>query len=108
MLQEKTCKNTIKIGLKCPINHAIGGVGSGKTNSLLNLINHQLDIDKIYLYVKDPYEAKYQLLLNKSKKVGLKQCNDRKAFIEYSYNMDNIYESNDFFFYTTDLHNTLK
>ena len=35
----------------------IGGSGSGKTNALLNLIENQLDIDKIYLYVKDPYEA---------------------------------------------------
>ena len=34
----------------------VGGSGSGKTNALLNLINHQLDTDKIYLYVKDPYE----------------------------------------------------
>ena len=33
----------------------IGGSGSGKTNALLNLINNQPDIDKIYLYAKDPY-----------------------------------------------------
>ena len=38
----------------------IGGSGSGKTNALLNLINHEPDIDKIYLYAKNPYEAKYQ------------------------------------------------
>ena len=31
-----------------------GGSGSGKTNALLNLINNQPDIDKIYLYAKDP------------------------------------------------------
>ena len=37
----------------------IGGSGSGKTNALLNLIKKQPDIDKIYLYAKDPYEAKY-------------------------------------------------
>ena len=37
----------------------IGGYGSAKTNSLLNLIGHQLDIDKSYLYAKDSYEAKY-------------------------------------------------
>ena len=37
----------------------VGGSGSGKTNALLNLINNQADIDKIYLYVKHPYEAKY-------------------------------------------------
>ena len=34
----------------------IGGSGSGKTNALLNLINNQPDIDKIYLYAKDSYE----------------------------------------------------
>ena len=33
----------------------IGGSGSGETNALLNLINNQPDIDKIYLYAKDPY-----------------------------------------------------
>ena len=37
----------------------IFGLRSGKTNALLNLINNQPDIDKIYLYTKDPYEAKY-------------------------------------------------
>ena len=37
----------------------IGGSGSGKTNALLNLINNQPDIDKLYLYAIDPYEAKY-------------------------------------------------
>ena len=37
----------------------IGGSASGKTNVLLNLIKHRRpDIDKIYLYVKDPYESK--------------------------------------------------
>ena len=39
----------------------IGGTGSGKTNALLNLIEKQPDTDKIYLYAKDPYEAKYQI-----------------------------------------------
>ena len=47
----------------------IGGSGSGKTNALLNLINNQPDIDKIYLYAKDPSEAKYQYLINKREKV---------------------------------------
>ena len=37
----------------------VGGSGSGKTNALLNLINHEPDINKIYLHVKDPYETKY-------------------------------------------------
>ena len=46
----------------------IGGSGSEKTNALLNLINHQPDIDKIYLYAKDPYEGKYQFLIKNVKK----------------------------------------
>ena len=61
----------------------IGGSGSGKTNLLLNLINNQRDIDKIYLYAKDPYEAKYQFLINKRESKALKHFNDPKAFIEY-------------------------
>ena len=54
----------------------IGGSGSGKTNALLNLISNQPDIDKIYLYAKDPYEKKYQYLINKREKVGLNHFND--------------------------------
>ena len=61
----------------------IGGSGSGKTNSLFNLINQQPDIDKIYLYAKDPYEAKYQFLVNKRESTGLKYFVDSRAFIEY-------------------------
>ena len=60
----------------------IEGSGSGKANALLNLINNQPDIDKIYLYAKDPYKAKYQSLLNKRESTGLKHFNDNKAFIE--------------------------
>ena len=36
----------------------IGSSGSGKTNTLLNLINNQPDIDKVYLYAKDPLEIR--------------------------------------------------
>ena len=71
----------------------IWGYGSGKTNALLNLINHEPDIDKIYLYAKDPYEAKYQFIINKWESTGLKHFNDSKAFIEYSNDMDDIYKN---------------
>ena len=50
----------------------IGGSGSRKTNALLNLINNQPNIDKIYLYAKDPYEAKYLFLINRRENTGLK------------------------------------
>ena len=43
----------------------IGGSGSRKTNALLKLTNNQPDIDKIYLYAKDPYEEKHHFLINK-------------------------------------------
>ena len=70
----------------------IGGSGSsGKTNPLLNLINNQPDIDKIYLYVKDPYKAKYQFVINERQSTGLKYLNDRKAFIEHSNDRQDVY-----------------
>ena len=71
----------------------IGGSGSGKTNALLSLINNQPDIDKIYLYTKDPYEKKYQYLINKLEKVGLNHFNDPKAFMEYSNDMQDVYKN---------------
>ena len=83
-----TNENKTKHDLKWPyiLNHPyrimiIGGSGSGKTNALLNLINSQPDIGKIYLYTKDPYEVKYQYLINKREKVGLKHFNYPKPFI---------------------------
>ena len=71
----------------------IGGSGSGKTDTLLNLINNQPDIDKIYLYAKDLYEDKYQFLINKRESTGLKHFNDPKAFIEYSNDMHDVYKN---------------
>ena len=71
----------------------IGSSGSGKTNALLNLIENQRDIDKIYLYAKDPYKAKYQYLINKREGVGINHFNDLKAFIEYSNDMSDVYKN---------------
>ena len=59
------------------------------------MINNQQDIDKIYLYAKDPYEEKYQYLINKTESVGLKHFNDPKAFIEYSNDMHKVYKNID-------------
>ena len=55
---------------------------------LCNLINEEPDIDKIYLYPKDPYEAKYQFLINKRESTDFNHFNNSKAFIEYSIDMD--------------------
>ena len=69
----------------------IWGSGSGKTNSLFNLINQQPDIDIIYLYAKDPYEVKCPFLINKREGTGLKHFNDSKAFIEYLNDMNDVW-----------------
>ena len=69
-----------------------GGSGSGKTNVLLNLIENQPDIDKMYLYAKDPYEEKYQYLINEREGIGVGHFNDPKAFIEYSNDMHDVYK----------------
>ena len=59
----------------------------------MNLINNQPDIDKIYLYAKDPYEKKYQYLIDKCEKVGINHFNDPKAFMEYSNDMQDVYKN---------------
>ena len=71
----------------------IGGSRSRKANSLLDLINHESDIAQFFLCSKDPYEAKYQFLINKRESTGLKYLNDLKAFIEYSNDTDDIYRN---------------
>ena len=50
-------------------------------------MNNQPDVDKIYLYAEEPYEAKYQYLFNKHEKIHLNHYDDPKAFIEYSNHM---------------------
>ena len=69
------------------------GSESGKTNALLNSITNQPDFDKIYLYAKDPYEAKYRLFINKKLSPGLMCFNGSEAFIEYLNDMDDIYKN---------------
>ena len=73
----------------------IGGSASGKTNSLVNLINNQPDIDKIHLHAKDPHQAKCQFLINKGESIGLKHFNDSQAFLEYSNDMQDFYKTID-------------
>ena len=59
------------------------------------MINNQQDIDKIYLYAKDPYEDKYQYLINKRERVSINHLNDPKAFIEYSNDTHKVYKNID-------------
>ena len=67
--------------------------GSGKTNVLLNLIEQQPDIDKIDLYAKDWFEAKYQYLIKIREKAGIDHHNDPRDYIDYSNNMHNVYKN---------------
>ena len=71
----------------------IGGSGSGKTNALLNLINEQNDIDKMYLYARDLNEPKYKTLIEKRENAGIKHLNGPNAFIECSNTMNDVYEN---------------
>ena len=71
----------------------IGGSGSEKTNTLLNLVNEQNYIDKIYLYARDLKEPKYKILNKKRKDAGIKHFNDPDAFIECSNTMDYVYDN---------------
>ena len=63
MLQKKRLLNKISRIL------IISRSGSGKS-TLSNIINHQTDIGLIYLYAKDPYEAKCKLLINIPEQIG--------------------------------------
>ena len=60
---------------------------------LLNVIKHQLpDIDKMYLYNKDLFESKYQLLINVRGKIMIECLKNPKSFIDYSQTNDDVYE----------------
>ena len=73
----------------------IGGSGSGKTKTLLNLIKEQSDIAKVYLYEKDLSEPKYEFLIKKPKYAGTKHLNDPNAFTECSNMMNDVYQNID-------------
>ena len=60
----------------------IGCSGLGKTNALINLINEENDIDKIYLYARDLSEPKYEYLIKKREDAGIKDLNNPNALME--------------------------
>ena len=62
---------------------------------MLNLINKQEEIDKIYLYAKDLSEPKYEFLIKNRQNAGIKHVNHSKAFIECSNIVDDVYENID-------------
>ena len=62
---------------------------------MLNLINEQKYIDKVYLYAKDLSESNYEYLIKNHEKCRNRQVNDSKAFIECSNAMDDVYKNID-------------
>ena len=73
----------------------IGGSGSGKTNTLLNLKKEKDDINKTYLYAKYLSQPKYEFLIKKREDAEIKHLNDLNAFIECSNTMEDVYENTD-------------
>ena len=73
----------------------IAGSESGKTNSLLNLLNKQDGIDKTYLYTKHLREPKYEFLIKKREDASIKHFNDLNTFIEFSNTLHAVYGSID-------------
>ena len=71
----------------------ISGSGSGKTNALINLMNEQNDIDKIYLYARDLRKPKYEYLIKKREDAGIKHVSNPNAFIKCSNTMDDVYDN---------------
>ena len=60
----------------------IASSGAGKANTLINLLNEQNNIDKIYLYARDLSEPKYEYFMKKREDTRIKHVNNPNAFIE--------------------------
>ena len=76
----------------------IGGSGSEKINVLLNFIKHQrLDVDKTYLYIKDPFESDYQLSFNKREKLGIRYVKNPRAFSGSLQTIGDIYKNLEYY-----------
>ena len=72
----------------------IGCSGSEKTKVLFSLIkNQQSDINKVYLYIKDPFKSMYQLLINGRVKVGIENWENPKTCIDYTQKIYDVYEN---------------
>ena len=71
----------------------IVGSRSEKINVVLNFFSHQPNINEIYLHFEDIFEAKYQFLITKRGKVGLKNYNDPRVFLEHSNDMRDVYKN---------------
>ena len=59
----------------------------------MNLKHQRPNVDKIYLLIKDSFESKYQLLVNRKGKVEIKHEKNPKAFIHYSQTTDDVLQN---------------
>ena len=64
---------------------------------MLNLTDHELNIDNIFLYAEDTFETKYQTLINKRRSIGIRYLNDAQNFIKYSCDMNYVYENTEWY-----------
>ena len=60
---------------------------------MIDLINGQNDIAKIYLYATDLSEPKYEYLIKEHEDGGIKHVNNPNTFIDCSSTMDNVYDN---------------
>ena len=59
----------------------------------MNLIKDQRpNVDKVRFYVKDQFESKYQLLINRREKVGVKHERIPKALVNYCQTINDVHE----------------
>ena len=71
------------------INHNPNWLYSWLRNALLNFMKHQRsDIEKIYLYLKDPLKSMYRLLINGREKIETKKLNNSRALNYYLQTFD--------------------
>ena len=82
-LQEKMHRNKLHAGNDYPYRIlTVGRNGSGTSDALLNLINHQPKVDKMFWHTKDSYKLKYKDITKKREDVRLKNFKDPTAFNE--------------------------
>ena len=94
----KTTKSTMKMAINSRSslqNFDNQWLWIRKNKHIVNLINEQDDIYKIYLYAKDLIEPKYEFLIKKLENTGIKHLNDPNAFTECSNTMEDVYENID-------------
>ena len=62
----------------------------------MNLTKNLLpEIEKIYLFVKRPFESKYQLPITRREKLGIQNLKNTKSFSDYLSKIDDVYENSE-------------